>query len=310
MIRVKSGGSYVTIEDFSDLEARPRFTGQLDPKNKELEDVIGYYLLPEFIPCGLTSCRTKHKKGYVAVTKDGLETNIGKDCGKTHFGLNFDIKQKAMSAAVTRQTRQEAILEFQFNSHGLQEEVSYLLDQPLAAREIHKMSVDIKTRSRGWPDYISSEVAKMAMSRSGAIIESKIATQRERELKIASGVREEDALLVSNKIGELSAIEALFPENSLKELLISGLVVRLNELDVLEIGTLGDIELKKWHDWCSEAPGLLERAKRSVKLGQKFHSPDNLKLLQLIPADTDDRKALSAKLADHSTVWLKLHRSA
>ncbi|MBQ0796238.1 hypothetical protein [Zhongshania sp.] len=306
MIRVKSGGSYVTIEDFSDLEARPRFIGKIDPKDKDLEDVIGYYILPNDIQCGLTSCRTKHKKGYVAVTKDGIETNIGHKCGKKHFGLDFDTKQRAMRAAVTKQIRQETVLEFQFSSHDMQEEVYTLLNRPLGAKLIHKLNSEIIMRSRGWPEYLSSEVSKMVRNRDGRITEYKLATERDQDLLIASGVKEENAKLVRNELGELASIEALFPENNLKELLISGLAVRLAELDNIEVLALDGIELKKWYDWCNDAPRLLERAITALNLGLIFHSPENLALLKLLPAKSIDKKQLSTKLAAHEKYWNKL----
>jgi hypothetical protein len=182
MIKIKSGDIYITVEDFSDLEARSRFVSQLNPQNKELEDVIGFYILKEMIPCGLTTCRTKHKNGYVAVTKDGIETNIGKDCGKTHFGLDFDIKKRAMKDAVTRQARQEAVLAFQFNSQELEEEIEELINQPFGAKFIQKLNSDLITRSRGWPDHIPVQLSKLIRARSGEITHSREATAREREI--------------------------------------------------------------------------------------------------------------------------------
>lgn len=57
-----------------------------------LEDLIGYYLFRDKVKCGISSCGTKHQKGYLAVLNSGQEIIIGHNCGKKYFGISFDDK--------------------------------------------------------------------------------------------------------------------------------------------------------------------------------------------------------------------------
>src|SRR5690606_2505928 len=44
--------------------------------------------------CGISGCKQKHQRGFIVGTDDGKVTNIGKDCGKTHLGLDFSRARK------------------------------------------------------------------------------------------------------------------------------------------------------------------------------------------------------------------------
>ena len=57
----------------------------LDPSQHKLKQILGHYIEKEWKPCGLSNCHQLHGKGYYVVTESGLETNIGKDCGKKYL---------------------------------------------------------------------------------------------------------------------------------------------------------------------------------------------------------------------------------
>jgi hypothetical protein len=90
MITLNGEKELTRIHDWADILARPGFDGQLDPNAHELEAIIGSYALRDKIPCGLSNCRTPHGRGYLVATKDGRTTNIGKDCGRVYFGVDFE----------------------------------------------------------------------------------------------------------------------------------------------------------------------------------------------------------------------------
>lgn len=90
MITLNGEKELTRIHDWADIQARPDFDGQLDPNAHELEAIIGSYALRDKIPCGLSNCRTLHGRGYLVATKDGRTTNIGKDCGRVYFGVDFE----------------------------------------------------------------------------------------------------------------------------------------------------------------------------------------------------------------------------
>src|SRR5882757_5817548 len=103
------------IEGWSDIEAMPGFQRNLDPSRHKLESIIGRSAFPDYVPCGLSNCHTPHGKGYIVKTIDGALTNIGKDCGKTYFGVDFE----TLSATFERDLKQTEQRE-RLNSFSLQ----------------------------------------------------------------------------------------------------------------------------------------------------------------------------------------------
>lgn len=88
---------YNLITSFEEIEARPNFIERkVIPKGEAVEgilsDLVGYYLFKDEVKCGISSCGTKHQKGYIASLSDGHEIIIGHNCGKKYFGVSFDEK--------------------------------------------------------------------------------------------------------------------------------------------------------------------------------------------------------------------------
>ncbi|HDS1708403.1 hypothetical protein [Pseudomonas putida] len=81
-----------------ELKARLQYRESLDfgeDSGRELLDILGEYSFPDtkMIQCGIKGCRTPHMHGYLVLTTDGLETNVGNVCGKKHLGDNFNEKR-------------------------------------------------------------------------------------------------------------------------------------------------------------------------------------------------------------------------
>lgn len=91
MIFIKHGDSFERANDWTEIQNRENYRPKLDLQDQQLSDVFGYYEdLPEEIPCGKASCRAGHKKGFLVITEDGLETNLGHVCGTNVFGIAFE----------------------------------------------------------------------------------------------------------------------------------------------------------------------------------------------------------------------------
>lgn len=85
------------ITSFEEIEARPNFIERIViPKGEAVEgvlnDLIGYYYFRDEVKCGISSCGTKHQKGYIASLNNSHEIIIGHNCGKRYFGISFDEK--------------------------------------------------------------------------------------------------------------------------------------------------------------------------------------------------------------------------
>src|SRR3546814_1412159 len=89
MITINGEKGFVRIESWDDIESRPGFAKDIDPRSVKLKAIIGSYTFSDYIPCGLSTCHQPHGNGFLVVTVDGRETNIGRICGKRHFSVDF-----------------------------------------------------------------------------------------------------------------------------------------------------------------------------------------------------------------------------
>ena len=94
---IENSQHFNLITSFEEIEARPNFIERKIISKGEtvegvLSDLVGYYYFKNVVKCGISSCGTKHKKGYIASLTDGNEIIIGHNCGKRYFGVSFDEK--------------------------------------------------------------------------------------------------------------------------------------------------------------------------------------------------------------------------
>jgi hypothetical protein len=126
MITLNSDRGLVRVEDWEDICTRPGFTGNLNPAKHQLASIIGRYVFGFVIRCGLSNCHTPHTRGYIVTTKDGLETNIGKDCGKVYFGVDFEEQARQFDRDMTDQENRELLWNFTFKIDEFDERVRAL----------------------------------------------------------------------------------------------------------------------------------------------------------------------------------------
>ncbi|KTC22481.1 hypothetical protein AO392_18735 [Pseudomonas putida] len=84
-----------SAEDLKERENYREFLDFGENSGRELLDILGDYAFPDtkMIQCGIQGCRTPHMRGFLVLTTDGLETNIGNVCGKKHLGESFKVKK-------------------------------------------------------------------------------------------------------------------------------------------------------------------------------------------------------------------------
>src|SRR5580704_1957839 len=90
MITINTDKGLFRIQTWADVSTRPGFTPNLDPVAFPLKAIIGRYVFGDQVRCGLKNCHTMHNRGYIVTAASGQETNIGKDCGKTYFSVDFE----------------------------------------------------------------------------------------------------------------------------------------------------------------------------------------------------------------------------
>ena len=89
--------------------SRPGWRERISLSEHNLARIIGgYNLAPEhWQHCGL--CNTRHGRGYVVGTTEGLETQIGKDCGLKYLGAVFEELERRFTIALEAQDRMKGL---------------------------------------------------------------------------------------------------------------------------------------------------------------------------------------------------------
>lgn len=90
---------------------RPGWRERIKLSEHNLARIVGGYHLGQDLwqHCGL--CNTEHGSGYVVATTEGLETQIGKDCGLKHLGAKFEELERQFTVALEAQDRMKRLRE-------------------------------------------------------------------------------------------------------------------------------------------------------------------------------------------------------
>lgn len=89
----------VPLSSIEELRRRPHFKAPIDPRQHKLVEVLKDYIFDNEVPCGLSTCKQGHLKGFLVRTESGVETNIGHVCGKRQFGEDFDVASARFNRA-------------------------------------------------------------------------------------------------------------------------------------------------------------------------------------------------------------------
>jgi hypothetical protein len=138
MITLNGERGFEQIESWQQILELPGFTGDLNPEEKQLKEIIGRYIFRDKIPCGLSTCKQPHGRGYIVTTKSGDVTNIGNVCGKKHFGIQFDEFSKVFTQAVTDYQNRETIASHLFRLEGYISEIAEIRSEEKGADWVYR----------------------------------------------------------------------------------------------------------------------------------------------------------------------------
>ncbi|MEJ3626186.1 hypothetical protein WFH56_23520, partial [Vibrio vulnificus] len=94
MIVIREEEKLIKVDSWEAITQRDNFKPDHNPTNANLKEIIGYYDLKDMICCSLSNCHTEHMRGYLVALSDGSEINIGNQCGKKAFDIEFDTLTK------------------------------------------------------------------------------------------------------------------------------------------------------------------------------------------------------------------------
>lgn len=294
MITLSTEKGLIKIESWDDIESRPGFVKDLDPTEKKLDSIIGRYIFKDKIRCGLSNCHTQHAKGYIVTTTDGHETNIGKDCGKTYFGVDFKTLSRKFDRDVTESENREKLWSFSFQLEELDKQLSEIRNKKCGANWVHKYSQQLVTPNKGCPEEVVRQLSSMVRNRNNILTKQRIASDQEVEdIEAIENRKVARPYYVEERLAEISGIEALYPENDLRQLLMLDLESNLKAFKEKDIDHLSYEELRHWAKWIGTVEATIEKADFAIAQGHKLLNKDNLAPFLQVLEDRDDIKQFS-----------------
>lgn len=220
MITISTNKGLTKVEKWEDIQTRPGFLPDLNPADHELDSIIGRYIFPEKIRCGLSNCHTLHTRGYIVSTKSGRETNIGKDCGKTYFGVDFELQARKFDRDITESENRDLLWNFSFQLDEVERKIEALRKGDRGADWVNKNVQILKNPGR-IPNEIVRRLATMAKTQSNVLMAAREATEKEiKRLEESEKRSIKRPYVIEEPIAEIAGIDALYPENDLRKLIV------------------------------------------------------------------------------------------
>lgn len=270
------------LDDFSllvdlkgpfDLQSRPAYLPSLDATDATLAEVLAPYHFDEPYPCGLASCRQPHQQGFLVVTDDGLETNVGKNCGKRIFGEEFAIKANLQ--------RQRADLKYQLET----------LQRVLDDKDKHLVRIsELYERRTGtrWADALLrrlkesigrqtvSKLYAMAARRETSVEDVRDATKEERERHQAMNPDAKPLRYVPEKMGDLQGLSFL---TASPHSMATELKDKIHELHRIDTKALTAPKRREWVTWANNIEREFDAIEEHLADALRFFSADNRRLI-------------------------------
>lgn len=302
MIVLNNNKELIRVAVWAEIEARPGFTTNLNPKNHELEAILGRYAFTDRIRCGLSDCHTPHIRGYIVSTKDGRETNIGKDCGKNYFGVDFETLTRQFDQDITDKENRERLWSLRFRLEELKGQIANLRGQPRGADWVYRTSRPLVESGRSLPNELVRRISAMVKTRQNIVVTEREATEGEVEQMEASrGRKLPRPQYVEQPIGQVEGIQAHFPENDLRQLLVIDIEQELRAFESKNIDELSSRDLTHWNKWASSIDPAIERASLSVAAGRRLLIAENLGILLQVLTDKEHVERLTKFLKTLAT---------
>lgn len=284
-------GLFQRVERWDDVLGMPGFVADVDADAAELKQIIGNYDFDEPVACGLHGCRQPHGKGYIVQLVDGRKTNLGKDCGKKYFGTVFQFAKRRFDAARRDQENRLSLTELQNQLPKLRRRVADLRQGDFGADWAHRTLGKLGLQG-GAPEAVVSEIVKLVRARNGTVMRDRVATNEEVEqLEAAAGGnrRLPRPYIIQEPVGVIVGLAALYTENNLRELLVMGITLDLDQIDGQDVGTLRSKDLAALCKRTSDIESRFVRAEQAVSEARKLLRQSNLHLLEVRLTDARDR---------------------
>lgn len=278
--RVEEGG----IPDIPSIEAiitRPNYRASLyfTPRHdRRFGSIVApYHLSGEKTKCGIADCGSPHWHGYLITTSDGLETNIGKDCGTKHFEADFKAEMRRHDAIYNRKLRVTRIIE-------MKKMIPSVLDGLNQLESRSKQQQELRSRLRGAVEpSVLKQLTDRARTRNTRITKAVQLRGKDAEAFYEANPDRRRPAIREDVIGELRGLEAF--RVKLHDILDIGVIPRIAELHKLSVADIEGLPAKRlafWAKFVGELPGKITEAIALADAGDRFFHSTNLEAVALL----------------------------
>lgn len=261
---------------YDELQRRPKFMANLDPKLHQLAEVLTPYTFSKEVPCGLTTCHQGHLHGFLVRTATGEETNIGHRCGKQHFGEDLEAANAAYGRLADRHDAVNRIRALREQAPAVRQQVHDLTEQPFGIRWLHVLVGSLKS-------HIGSPAFAHLVTRAKRedYVVSRVAERSEEDilqLMRSTGKKREQVRYIEEQVGRLPPLEWLYWD--FREEVITGVGESFRLVG--EVNPRGDTKrLNEASKACFGWEPCLALARKHLAGAKTFLGPDALEIADI-----------------------------
>jgi hypothetical protein len=277
-----------SLDDFSllvdlkgpfDLTRRPAYRSPLNATDSKLAEVLAPYDFAEPYPCGLASCRQPHQHGFLVVTVDKVETNVGKDCGRRIFGEDFAIKANLQAARASRKRQLDTLQGALERKEELLSRISELYDRKTGTRWVNTRLRELRES----PSFTFPAKKLYAMATRGetAVVDVREATKEEKAQHRAFNPGAKPLEYTEETVGHLQGLKFLVsnPHDT-----ATTLKNKLYELEGIDAKSLSPRKRQEWVEWANGIEREFDDIEDSLDSALRFFADDNVRLLYALAA--------------------------
>lgn len=273
------------LKNWEEMYSRPRYQRDVDPKLVNISRIISDYDMPNEDKCGLLSCHSPHKKGYLVICKwkegslQPVETNIGHICGKNIFGHTFDEHRKNYNRDINTIRYRELIIDHICNI----EKNRSLIVSIRKAEGGDKAYASIRNliQNRVLSPQLLTKLELRAASGNNEVIESVQATKEEidrEEVRLGRKLEKEEGerLTVQHSLGYIAGVRAVSDYRKIKEELVIQIPQLLKDLEEVKPEELTYTQLGTWSKRLNGLESRITKVRDYIEDCQRFTTELNI----------------------------------
>lgn len=275
--------SMPSIRCIADITGRENYKTPLefqpDHKDRNFGGIITPYHLPNTdgkIKCGISVCGKPHWHGYLITTSDGLETNIGKDCGTKHFSADFHSEMKRHDALYERQLKVERIIALKSEAKEILGELTSLKTEYDFLKSLRYKLKGVLSRPEGERVLHKLKTGDLNLYR----YEARSKEEREVYLEVNPSARRTGEVPPNQiKVGELLGLSFFGATHKIEE--VFNFITPLKTLvaaDQAEIYDWANGEINKTHSWFGSAKSV-DTVRAMIVQGRLLFTTENIRAM-------------------------------